>query len=267
MNADQRLLVIVAHPDDETFGTGSVIAMAAASGVAVTVCCATRGEAGEAPPGFTGDLGALRESELRAAGQVLGVQKFVLLDYLDSGMSGEPASGTLAAADPDDVAARLDRVLIETAPDTIVTLDPDHGDGHRDHVVIAQATLQAARTHPGVRVYAWALPRRLLARWFTELEALRPDSEHLDLDRAGLGRPDDHITTMIDASSAVDVRERAIALHASQSSPYDDMPTGLRRDFLETDRLIRLIPPWTGGPTETRLFTEMPADIGRALPA
>ena len=248
------LLVIVAHPDDETFGTGSVIASAARAGVQVTVCCATRGEAGDAPDRFTGDLGALRESELRAAGAVLGVKRFVLLDYLDSGMAGDPAAGTLAAADSVDVAERLEAVIADVEPDLVVTLDPDHGDGHRDHVVIARATVQAARTRPNLRVYAWALARPLLARWFVELEALRPDSEHLDLDRAGLGRPEAEITTIVDASSVLDTRERAIALHASQTSPYDGMPADLRADFLTTDRLVRLVPPWTGGPRETELF-------------
>ncbi|MCU1361821.1 MAG: hypothetical protein JWN99_3110, partial [Ilumatobacteraceae bacterium] len=117
-----RLLIVVAHPDDETFGTGSVIAMAAASGVEVTVCCATRGEAGDAPPGFEGDLGALREAELRAAGAELGVTRFVLLDFLDSGMSGEPADGTLVAAPFDELVGVLRPVIDAAQPDVVVTL-------------------------------------------------------------------------------------------------------------------------------------------------
>ena len=81
-----RLLVTVAHPDDETFGTGSIIAVAAERGAEVTVCCATRGEAGEAHGVEPGShLAAAREAELRAAGAVLGVGRFVVLDYLDSG--------------------------------------------------------------------------------------------------------------------------------------------------------------------------------------
>src|SRR6478736_2448893 len=116
------MLVVVAHPDDETFGTGSLIAQAAAAGVEVVVCCATRGEAGEPPDGFTGDLGALRESELRAAGALLGVRRFVLLDFGDSGMNGEPPPGALVAAPVDDVVAAVRAVIDDVAPDLVVAL-------------------------------------------------------------------------------------------------------------------------------------------------
>jgi LmbE family N-acetylglucosaminyl deacetylase len=248
-----RLLVTVAHPDDETFGTGSVIALAAEQGVEVTVCCATRGEAGEAPE-IEDDLGAVREAELRAAGELLGVARFVLLDHHDSGMTGDPAPGTLAAAPAEQVAAELRAVLDEVRPDVVVTLDPEHGDGHRDHVVIGRATLAAARHRPELRVYAWALTRPLLARWFAELEHVRPESAHLDLDRQGLGRPDGDVTTILDVAHLMPLRERVIARHRSQTSPYDGMPADLRAEFLRTDRLVRLQPAWAGGDPERALF-------------
>lgn len=249
-----RLLVAVAHPDDETFGTGSVIALAARHGVDVTVCCATRGEAGEAD-GIEGDLGAVREAELRDAGALLGVGSFVLLDFLDSGMTGEPAPGTLAAASHEHVAVELDRVVADVRPDLVLTLDPDAGDGHRDHVAIGRAALTAGQ-NAGLPVYAWALPRALLARWFAELKQVRPHSAHLELDRQGLGRPDEQISTVLDVAALQPLREQAIARHASQTSPYDGMPAELRDDFLRTDRLVRLHPAWTGGAVETTLFPQ-----------
>jgi LmbE family N-acetylglucosaminyl deacetylase len=250
----QRLLVVVAHPDDETFGTGSIIALAAAAGLEVTVCCATSGEAGEPPPGLTGDLGALREVELRAAGAALGVNRFVLLGYHDSGMGGEPGPETLVAADFDDVVARIGAVIDDTAPHVLITLDPDHGDGHRDHIVVGRATVQASKGRPGMRVYAWALARPLLARWFAELESVRPDSEHLDLDRVGLGRELHEITATVDVSTVLEVREHAMTLHASQTSPYEGMPPELRADFLRTDRFVRLLPEGHSAAVETALF-------------
>jgi LmbE family N-acetylglucosaminyl deacetylase len=250
-----RVLITVAHPDDETFGTGSVIASAAQAGAEVVVCCATRGEAGETsglPPGQ--DLGALREAELRAAGTLLGASRFVLLDYLDSGMAGHPARGTLAGAAVADVAQRVDAVIRDVAPDIVVTLDPDHGDGHRDHIAIARATITACRAYPDIRLYAWTLRRQLLARWFAELERVRPGSEHLDLDQQGVGRPDADITTVLDVTHLRPLREQAFALHASQTSPMDGMPDELRAGFLERDYLIRLQPPWPGGEQERSLF-------------
>jgi LmbE family N-acetylglucosaminyl deacetylase len=247
------LLVTVAHPDDETFGTGSVIALAAERGLDVTVCCATRGEAGEAP-GVEADLGALREAELRAAGRVLGVSRFILLGYRDSGMDGAPAPGTLTAAPFEDVVADLDQVIDDVQPDVVVTTDPDHGDGHRDHVVIGRATVAAASRRADLRVYGWALPRDLLARWFAELEHVRPESAHLDLDRQGLGRPEEQITAALDVAHLQPLRERAIAMHRSQRSPYEGMPPGLRDDFLRTDRLVRLHPKWPIGEPDHDIF-------------
>jgi N-acetyl-1-D-myo-inositol-2-amino-2-deoxy-alpha-D-glucopyranoside deacetylase len=77
---------------------------------------------------------------------------------------------------------------------------------------------------------------------------VRPDSAHLDLDRKGLGRPDDQITTVIDVAHLEPVRERAISMHRSQVAPFDGMSAELRSAFLRTDRLIRLQPTRTGAP-------------------
>lgn len=256
MSDPARLLVVVAHPDDETFGCGSVIALARQQGADVTVCCATRGEAGEAPPSLSGDvtIGEVREAELRAAGNLLGVNHHVLLDFADSGMNGAPEPGTLAAATDDQVIEAVRRVIIDVDPDVVVTLDPDHGDGHRDHAVIGRATTTACAALPSIRLYYWALLRRLLARWFNELTRLRPDSAHLDLDRAGLGRPDEDITTVLDTHSVRPLREQAIAAHASQISPYTSMPEDLLYEFLTCDRLVRVQPAWNPGPLEDTLI-------------
>ncbi|MDQ2797950.1 MAG: PIG-L family deacetylase [Actinomycetota bacterium] len=263
-----RLLVVVAHPDDESFGTGSVIAAAVASGAEVTICCATRGEAGEAPASLAGaDLAEVREGELRTAAGILGVHRCVLLRFADSGMSGAPPPGALAAAPSNEVTAALRAVLDDISPDVVVTLDPEHGDGHRDHVAITRAAVAVCHEHPRVRLYAWGLRRPLLARWFTELARLRPDSGHLDLDRAGLGRPDAHITTVIPVAEFRSLREQAIAAHASQTSPYDGMPGDLRDEFLDTDSLVRLQPPWQAGPLETSLFPAVTASAATSTTA
>ena len=171
-----------------------------------------------------------------------GCSRFVLLDFADSGMTGDPPPGALATAPFADVVAAVRTVVDDTAPDVVVTLDPDHGDGHRDHVAIGRATIAACRDREDTRVYVWVIPRALLARWFAEIERLRPETEHLDLERTGLGRPAEHITTVIDTSDVVGLREQAIAAHASQVSPFAGMPDDLRADFLRTDYLVRSRP-------------------------
>jgi N-acetyl-1-D-myo-inositol-2-amino-2-deoxy-alpha-D-glucopyranoside deacetylase len=140
-----RWLVAVAHPDDESFGCGSTIARAAAAGAAVTVACATRGEAGELPPGAPdcGDLGAVREAELHRAAAALGVARVELLGYRDSGFDGQPPPGSLCAADPAAVAAVLARLVADLRPTVVVVLDVS-GVLDRREAAIAEHRSQAS---------------------------------------------------------------------------------------------------------------------------
>ncbi len=229
-----QLLVVIAHPDDESFGCGSVLARAASADAHTTVVCATRGEAGESRVD-TDDLAAQREAELLAAAAVLGVGTVRLLGYVDSGMTGEPDQGTLAAADPDAVTAEVRAVLDEVRPDVVVTLDGS--DGHRDHAVIRDATLAAVDTaaHPPEATYLWCLARSSMARWADHLRRTGEGAEYLAV--GGLGTPDDDITTVIDVTEHLPTRWAAIRAHASQASPYDDLPPELQEEFLTIDRL------------------------------
>src|SRR5690242_14030608 len=132
---NERLLLVVAHPDDETFGCGSVLLHATTRGVETVVACATRGELGEIAPGVhvePGGLGDVREEELRAAAAASGVSRVELLGWRDSGVDGPAATGSLAAAAADDVAETVARVIDEVRPSVVIT--PDGRDGHRDHV-------------------------------------------------------------------------------------------------------------------------------------
>jgi len=228
-----RLLVVIAHPDDESFGCGSVLAGAAASGYETGVLCATRGEAGETRV-TTDDLAALREAELRAAAEVLGVGVVRLLDHADSGMAGDPAPGALVAADPDALAAEVRAVIEELRPDVVVTLDAS--DGHRDHAAVRDATIAAVdgAGPPPSATYLWCLARSSMQRWARhaggdQAEAYRALGE--------LGTPDEDITTIIDVSALLPTRWAAIRAHASQASPYDHLPDDLQHEFLATDRL------------------------------
>jgi LmbE family N-acetylglucosaminyl deacetylase len=232
-----RLLLVVAHPDDETFGCGSTLLRAAASGWETTVVCATRGEAGEPAPGVDlagRPLAELREEELRSAASVLGVARLVLLDFADSGMDGDPAPDTLCAADESAVVAAVRAVAETVDPDVMVSLDA--ADGHRDHARVRDAAVAVA-SERDVPAYLQALPRSLMDRWVAHMVEARPDMAHLRY--ADLGTPDEQIDVVLDTAEHLATRERAIALHATQTSPYDGLPEELRRDFLTREHLLR----------------------------
>jgi len=250
----QRVLLTVAHPDDETFGCGSILLHAAAAGSTTAVLCATRGEAGEPADGVPvspGELGRVRERELREAADLLGVSRLELLDFTDSGMSGTAAPDSLVGSPFGEVTAAVRSVVEDVRPTVIVTLDGS--DGHRDHGRIRDATLVAADAAPDAWIYLHCVPRSVLARWLAQAQQSRPGTAYLEAETT-LGTPDDEVTTVIDSSEHLPVRERAIALHASQTSPFAGLPDDLYRDFLAVERLRRVRPEWTGGPRETRLL-------------
>jgi LmbE family N-acetylglucosaminyl deacetylase len=257
VSAAPRLLVTVAHPDDETFGCGSLLLHAAARGAHTCVCCATRGEEGEPAPGSDAraeELGLVRERELRAAAGVLGVDRVELLGYRDSGMQGAAGDGALVDAPLGEVAAAVRGVIDAVRPHVVVTLSAD--DGHRDHARIRDATMAAARAASWrpQRVYLHCLPRSLLRRWADRERLRRPDSPYVHVDAASLGTADEELTTVIDTSAHLAARRSAIACHRSQRSPYEGLPPDLERAFLGEDHLVRVAPTWTGGAVERDLL-------------
>jgi N-acetyl-1-D-myo-inositol-2-amino-2-deoxy-alpha-D-glucopyranoside deacetylase len=229
-----RLLIVVAHPDDESFCCGSVLAQAAANRYDTAVVCATLGEAGESRI-ETDDLAALRESELRAAAAILGVGLVRLLGHVDSGMTDEPPPGALVSVDPTLLAAEVQAVIEELRPDVVVTLDAS--DGHRDHVAIRDATLTAvdASAHPVAATYLVCLARSSMSRWADHMRTTGGGDAYLGMTE--LGTPDADITLVIDVEQHLPTRWAAIRAHDSQASPYDDLPEELQHEFLATDRL------------------------------
>lgn len=239
-----RWLAAVAHPDDETFGCGSVIARAASLGAEVTVVCATRGEAGEPVPGSTdsSDLGSVREAELCRAAARLGVRRVEVLGYRDSGFDGDLAEGSLCAAPVDEVAGALAPLLREVEPQVLLILDGS--DGHRDHLHIGAAVRRAVTDADGRAplLVEQCLPNSLLRRWLDEMRAVRPDTAYHSLDPATLGRDDAEVTDVLDTTGVLDRREAAIAEHRSQVSPFEGLSDELRRAFLTADHLARIAP-------------------------
>ena len=138
MSAPLRLMCILAHPDDETLGIGGTLATYAAEGIETYVLTATRGEYGwpgdpDANPGPTA-LGRIREAELRAAMDVLGVTGVSLLDYID---------GELDAAAAQEIVPLIAAEIRRVKPQVVVTFGHDGIYGHPDHIAISQFTASA----------------------------------------------------------------------------------------------------------------------------
>ena len=248
----KTLLVIVAHPDDETFGCGSLLLHAAAQDARTVVVCATRGEAGEVVSGVDvpdGDLGALREAELREAAGLAGVDEVEVLGLLDSGMDGDPAPGTLCATPLADLAETVRDIVARHSPDVVITLAGS--DGHRDHIHLGTAVSQAL-AGSAIALYEACLPRTLLHEWLVARSG--DDSAEAYRNLPDIGTPDHGVTTVLDTSAHYAARLDAIARHRSQSSPFDGLPEPLRRRFLAEDHLVRVNPPWTGGSPEVEIL-------------
>ena len=145
----KRILVVLAHPDDESFGMGGTLALYARQGVDVRLVCATRGEVGEVDPEFKETIksaACLRTQELRCAVETLGLSELYFLNYRDSGMPGSEDNHhprALAAQPVDQVAAEVAHLIREVRPQVVLTFDPIGGYRHPDHIAIQQATVQA----------------------------------------------------------------------------------------------------------------------------
>lgn len=171
----ERVLAVVAHPDDESFGLGAIIHGFTSRGAAVDVLCLTQGEASTL--GARTDLAAIRAKELRRAGERLGVRTVELADFPDGGLGG---------VDPLELEARIEATVGRAAPDLVLVFDPKGGvTGHRDHQVASEVAMKVAGKH-GIRALGWALPREatgVLEREFgAQLCGYAPDELHYALD-------------------------------------------------------------------------------------
>src|SRR5450759_4927750 len=148
----RSVLAVVAHPDDESFGLGAVLAGFADDGAAVAVLCYTHGESSTLH-GIEGDLDSVRAAELADAARVLGVDPVRLLDYPD---------GALADVDVDDRSAHVLDLAAEVGAEGLLVFDTDGVTGHLDHASATLAALAAA-DRSGLAVLGWTVPRSVAA--------------------------------------------------------------------------------------------------------
>jgi N-acetyl-1-D-myo-inositol-2-amino-2-deoxy-alpha-D-glucopyranoside deacetylase len=231
----RRLLLVHAHPDDETIATGGTMARYAAEGAEVTLVTCTRGEQGEIVPedlrhlGTGKPLGDARVEELAAAMRILGVTGHRFLGpYEDSGMIGTPENERATAfwnADLDEATAHLVKVIREVRPQVVVTYDENGGYGHPDHIQAHRVTaLAVAATRddaPVAKLYhcAWGGPERRRREAADYAAAGRPGGYDLpDPDKALT--PPAPPTTRIDIAPYVDAKIAAITAHRTQVSVH-----------------------------------------------
>jgi N-acetylglucosamine malate deacetylase 2 len=188
------VLVVVAHPDDESFGLGALVDAFARSGAGVEVLCLTHGEASTLH-GAPGDLASLRGAELAAAAAVLGVTRAMLKDHADGDLNGLPVA-MLAA----EVVAAADSFGAEG----FLVFDSAGVTGHPDHMAATAAALLAAETL-SLPVLGWTLPEAVAAQLNQELGA------------GFVGHPDQEIDLRVSVDRA---RQRlASQAHTSQALP------------------------------------------------
>jgi len=133
-----KLLVIFAHPDDESMGMGGTLAKYSAEGVETYYVCASRGEQGwfgpeEQNPG-PDRLGQIRKEELENAVKELGLRGLYFLDYMD---------GDVDQANHEEAVCKIVTHIRRIQPQVVVTFPPDGNYGHPDHIVIGQFTSAA----------------------------------------------------------------------------------------------------------------------------
>jgi len=188
------VLAVVAHPDDETFGLGAVIAAMVLSGSKVHVLCFTHGEASTLNTRGA-DLQVARAHELCQASMELGVTGVTLLDYPDAG---------LAAVSPAELESTVTGLAARIGADGLLTFDDTGVTGHHDHQAATAAAVSAARK-ADLPVLAWTLSEGVAARLATETGA------------PFIGRPDGKVDICVRVDRAR--QRRAALLHASQVSP------------------------------------------------
>jgi LmbE family N-acetylglucosaminyl deacetylase len=213
-------MCVLAHPDDESLGTGGILAKYSREGVDTFVVTATRGERGRFDDKGTSPgpavVGQTREAELRAAARELGVREVNLLDYLD---------GELDQVDVTEASEKIAGHIRRVRPQVVVTFDPFGAYGHPDHIAISQLTaaaiVRAADVHRVSKFYYFVNGERKWAAYQAAFKTLTSNVDgHV---RAAIAWPDWSITTKVDARDVWQHVWGAVQCHKTQMSIYKNI--------------------------------------------
>ncbi|GAA2471134.1 N-acetyl-1-D-myo-inositol-2-amino-2-deoxy-alpha-D -glucopyranoside deacetylase [Streptomyces thermolineatus] len=289
----RRLLLVHAHPDDESINNGATMARYAAEGAHVTLVTCTLGEEGEViPPGLAhlaadrdDTLGRHRAGELAAAMRVLGVTDHRFLGgpgrYRDSGMMGVPTNDRpdcFWRADLDEAASHLVAVVREVRPQVLVTYDENGGYGHPDHIQAHRVAVRGAELaadpafrpdlgapHTIAKVYWNCIPRSAAEEGFARLreagrEASFPGIARVD-DLPGVV-PDEEVTASIGGDPYARLKADAMRAHVTQiavDGPFFALSNDLGQPLFGAE-CYRLARGTAGAPLpETDLFAGLEA--------
>ena len=208
----RRMLLLLAHPDDETFGPGGTIAKYASEGVDVYLTTATKGQAGmvgDPPVTDREHLGEVRAAELLCAAGVLGIRKVTFLGFEDGQLVHTPLELILEKA--------VEQIRW-IRPHVIIGFGPDGVSRHPDHMVMSRVALEAfeASSDPSrfphhlengiapwapYKLYQFEIAQEILALWNVPLA----------------GVPGERITTVVDTSAYVEKKVEAFGCHRTQT--------------------------------------------------
>lgn len=259
------LLVVFAHPDDEAFPTGGVMAHYAKLGHKVYLACATRGEAGQLKDPSLGenlDMAAVRTQELELSCAALGVEAPMFLGWHDSGRNerlrlDDPKA--LHNASLFEVEQTIREVIERVQPTVMITFDPHGGYGHPDHLVIHRAATAAFYStghlpSPPQRLFysAWTIERMIQMQ-----QSQQRDSIVGGLEPTLYGVHPNTLALTVDVSAYVPQKMAAAKAHRSQFAQLtsDAVPPERRaqmeqmfsREFFSLGGTRGAIPNWPLG--------------------
>ena len=240
MSTHQRLLLVHAHPDDETINNGATMAKYAAAGAQVTLVTCTRGEEGEvlvpslANLASSADdkLGEHRVIELTNAMAALGIKDFRFLGapdkkWRDSGMMGtEPNNrkDVFWQVDLDEAAQELVKIILEIKPQVMITYDEIGGYGHPDHIKAHLVAMRAAELAADAgwqisKIYWNTMPRSVIQKGIDKMKEIGSDFFGAEsADDLPFAKPDELVTSLISAPEYVDQKMAAMKAHETQIS-------------------------------------------------
>ena len=254
-NHQLTLLIVHAHPDDESISTGGVLAKYSDNGVRTVLTYCTRGEAGDIlNPNFVSpepgmNITDIRAIELEKAINVLKVKSVNFLGYRDSGMAGTPENNhpkAFARADQQEATARLVKIIRRFKPQVVVTYNERGTYLHPDHIMANRITLQAFndsgdRTYKieeGLdpwqpsKLYYTAIPMERIRRMYN---IIVEKGEEPGFDPEVLGTPEEKISAVIDVRKFLSRKLEALNCHQSQMNPNSilrRMPEKMREEAM-----------------------------------